>query len=111
MTTTEVECNACDQYGENTIILAVPVGAIAASHTKEHSAQKTDQVPYHEPKPHVHGDAPGQKMHPDKEYSHAGHQPQELSPGAGSQSHEGDDLKVDWPQAHDARPAAGNSHG
>lgn len=111
MTTTEVECNACGQYSENTIILAVPVEAIAASHTKDHSAQKTDQVLYHEPKPHAQGDTPGQKMHPDEEDSHAGHQPQELSPGAGSQSHEGDDHKVDWLQTHDARSTAvGNSH-
>jgi hypothetical protein len=111
MTTTEVECDACSQYGENTIILHVPAGAIAASHTKDHPAQETDRVLYYEPKPHVQGDAPGQKMHPDEGDSRAGHQPQEPSPGVGSKSHEGDGHKVDWPQTHDVRhTAVGNSH-
>ncbi|CAJ0553769.1 Ff.00g122810.m01.CDS01 [Fusarium sp. VM40] len=97
MTTTEVAYNACGQQGENTIILHVPARAIAASHTKDHPAQKTDRVLYHEPKPHVQGDAPGQKTHPDEGDSHAGHQPQGLSPEAGSQSYEGGDHEAGWP--------------
>ncbi|KIL84186.1 hypothetical protein FAVG1_12614 [Fusarium avenaceum] len=83
----------------------------AASHTKDHPAQKTDRVLYHEPEPHVQGDAPGQKSHPDEGDSHAGHQPQGLSPEAGSQSYEYGNHEAGWPQTHIARPTAvGNTN-
>ncbi|KIL86947.1 hypothetical protein FAVG1_09500 [Fusarium avenaceum] len=105
MTTIKVDCNSCGHYGENTIILEVPAGAVMAAPTRGHSAHETLQVPYHELEPEPKPD--GQKPRPHEGNAHTGQKPrpQRASPAAGDKSYDVDKgYTFDQPQAHEVRP-------
>ncbi|KAJ4123004.1 hypothetical protein NW768_009996 [Fusarium equiseti] len=134
MTTIKVDCNACGHYGENTIILDVPVGAMPAAPTRIHSGYPAD---HHEPSPHEQKPRPlgnggykfGQPQVPQDKPTGAGHGQEESEPaevvetepkpksGGGSSQpepvkpHQDHDEKFDQPQIYHHEPiGAGDSH-
>ncbi|RYC88130.1 hypothetical protein BFJ63_vAg8988 [Fusarium oxysporum f. sp. narcissi] len=86
MTTIKVDCNACGHYGENTIILDVPAGAVVVAPTGGHSVHETHQVQYHEPNPYR------QKPRPDESDPHIWQKPrpQNTSPASRNELHDGE---------------------
>lgn len=112
ITSIKVDCNGCGHYGENTIILEVPAGAVMPAPTRGHSAHESHQVSYHEPEPEPKPD--GQKPRPYEGDPHTGQKPrpQKASPAAGDKSYDVDQgYKFDQPQAHEVGPTgAGDSH-
>jgi len=132
MTTIKVDCNACGHYGDNTIILDVPVAAITAAPTRGLSGY---QAEHHEPSPHgqkprpigdgeykfdhpqVHQDGPS-----DDHHSHDDNEPAEVIKTEASPKTGGDDARpepakpydsdeVDQPQTYHLQPTgAGYSH-
>ncbi|RFN52112.1 hypothetical protein FIE12Z_3664 [Fusarium flagelliforme] len=88
MTTIKVDCNACGRYGENTIILDIPVGAMPAAPTRINSGY---QAEHHEPIPH------GQKPRPvgDGGYKFGQPQvPQDKPTGAGHSQGESEPAEI-----------------
>jgi hypothetical protein len=120
MTTIKVDCNACGHYGENTIILDVPVGAPMAATTRGHFAHETHQAQYHKPNPDVHKPRPVDDGDSHKEAEPAGvtkPKPYHRLEGGSTQpdhakSYENDaDHEFDQPQNYHHKPTgARESH-
>ncbi|QKD50517.2 uncharacterized protein FOBCDRAFT_237521 [Fusarium oxysporum Fo47] len=109
MTTIKVDCNACGHYGENTIILDVPAGAVVVAPTGGHSVHETHQVQYHEPNPYR------QKPRPDESDPHIWQKPrpQNTSPATRNELHDGEGgHKFVQPQTYQGGPTGTrSSHG
>ncbi|ENH70219.1 hypothetical protein FOC1_g10000787 [Fusarium oxysporum f. sp. cubense race 1] len=109
MTTIKVDCNACGHYGENTIILDVPAGAVVVAPTGGHSVHETHQVQYHEPNPYR------QKPRPNESDPHIWQKPrpQNTSLATGNELHDGEGgHKFVQPQTYQGGPTGTrSSHG
>ncbi|KAM0554107.1 hypothetical protein ACHAPJ_006905 [Fusarium lateritium] len=89
MTTIQVDCNACGRYGEDSIILSVPVGAFLEPQTMDSYAHETIQLPYHSPNADAEEESPVHRVRPNEKgsYSAQAHPPDEPVSGAGDEPH------------------------
>ncbi|KAJ4268217.1 hypothetical protein NW762_002279 [Fusarium torreyae] len=104
MTTIQVDCNACGRYGEDSIVLNVPVGALLEPQTMDSYAYETIQVPYQNPNADAEEEeSPAHRVRPSEKGPHSAqaHPPDEPIPGAGDEPHEAAPYEFDQTMTYD----------